>query len=84
VLGVKLLGIILVSALLITPPVTAKLVTGSFRSYVMSSVVFSLIAFIGGLFASYYLDLPSGASIVMSATALFIVVLFYAKIIKKT
>jgi len=81
VLGVRLLGIILVSALLITPPVTAKLVTGSFRSYVMSSVVFSLIAFVGGLFASYYLDLPSGASIVMSATIIFIVVLLYTKIL---
>ena len=84
VLGVKLLVIILVSALLITPPVTAKLVTGSFRSYVMASVVFSLIAFIGGLFASYYLDLPSGASIVMSASTIFIAVLLYTKILKKS
>jgi len=74
VLGVKLLGIILVSALLITPPVTAKLITQSFRSYVFLSVIFSLIAFIGGLFVSYYFDFPSGASIVVSATTIFAIV----------
>ncbi|MFT6829414.1 MAG: ABC-type Mn2+/Zn2+ transport system permease subunit [Candidatus Paceibacteria bacterium] len=82
VLGVKLLGIILVSALVITPSVTAKLVTGSFSSYVTWSVVFSLLAFIGGLFASYYLDLPSGASIVLTATSIFIVTLFSSKFLK--
>ncbi len=75
VLGVKLLGIILVSALLITPAVTAKLITGSFRSYVTLSVIFALVAFVAGLFVSYYLDLPSGASIVVMATTLFVVVL---------
>jgi ABC-type Mn2+/Zn2+ transport system permease subunit len=82
VLGVKLLGIILVSALVITPSVTAKLVTGSFSSYVTWSVVFSLLAFIGGLFASYYLDLPSGASIVLTATSIFIVTLCASKFLK--
>jgi len=84
VLGVKLLGIILVSALLITPPVTAKLITHSFRSYIFFSVVFSLLAFIGGLFSSYYFDFPSGASIVVSATTIFVIILilktlFYAQ-----
>jgi len=79
VLGVKLLGIVLVSALLITPPVTAKIITNSFRSYVVCSVVFSLIAFIGGLIVSYYFDLPSGASIVVSASGVFMLVLIYTK-----
>ncbi len=77
VLGVKLLGIILVSALLIIPPVTSKLVTNSFHSYVFFAVVFSLIAFILGLSASYYLDIPSGASIVVSATIIFTLTLIF-------
>ncbi len=83
VLGVKLLGIILVSALLITPPVTAKLIAQSFHSYVALSVVFALVAFMGGLFASYYLDFPSGASIVMFATTLFAGT-FVVKTVKST
>ncbi len=82
VLGVKLLGIILVSALVITPPVTAKLVITSFKSYVIWSVIFSLMAFIGGLFASYYFDLPSGASIVLMATSIFILTMFYSRFLK--
>jgi zinc transport system permease protein len=73
VMGVKLLGIILVSALLITPAVTSKLITGSFNLYVRGAVGFSLLAFLGGLVASYYLDIPSGASIVVSATLIFVV-----------
>lgn len=79
VLGVKLLGIILVSALIITPSVTAKLITRSFVGYVRWSIVFSLLAFVGGLFASYYFDLPSGASIVLMATTLFGFTMVYSK-----
>ena len=81
VLGVKLLGIILVSALLIIPSVTAKLITKSFHSYVFFAIIFSLLAFIIGLFGSYYFDLPSGASIVVSATIIFIFVLLFRKFI---
>ncbi len=80
VLGVKLLGIILVSALLITPAVTSKLITRSFNIYMIISIVFALLAFVIGLFASYYFDLPSGASIVLSATTIFFTV-FFGKLI---
>jgi zinc transport system permease protein len=82
VLGVKLLGIILVSALLITPSVTAKLFARSFTTYIAWSIVFSLIAFITGLFLSYYIDLPSGASIVLSATSLFVLVLSFKSLLR--
>lgn len=75
VLGVKLLGIILVSALLITPSVTSKLVARDFRAYVALSVLFALFSFIGGLLASYYFDLPSGASIVLFSTIMFLLTL---------
>lgn len=80
VLGVKLLGIILVSSLLITPAVTSKLVSQSFHTYVLNSVIFSMLSFVGGLLASYYLDLPSGASIVVFATFIFVLVFIFKKI----
>ncbi len=81
VLGVKLLGIILVSALLIIPPVTSRLVTRSFYYYVLFAIMFSLLAFLAGLFGSYYLNLPSGASIVVSATSIFVLVLMLKALI---
>jgi len=84
VLGVKLLGIILVSALLVTPAVTSKLITRSFRSYVLGSIVFALASFVGGLYLSYILDLPSGASIVVTATTLFVITLFYQRLKNKS
>jgi ABC-type Mn2+/Zn2+ transport system permease subunit len=83
VLGVKLLGIILVSALLITPAVTAKLITRSFSMYAMAAVLFALLAFILGLFGSYYFDIPSGASIVVSSTILFAVVFAFQSLLSR-
>src|SRR3989338_3457600 len=71
VLGVKILGIILISALLIIPPATSRLLTGSFKSYFYAAVVLSEFAVIIGLFLSYQFNLPSGASIVLVSTALF-------------
>lgn len=69
VLGVKMLGIILVSALLIIPPATARLLSGHFRSYVVLSLVLSEIFVILGLVLSFLYDLPSGAVIVLVGTA---------------
>jgi len=74
VLGVKLLGIILVSALLITPPTIGKLIAQSFKGLLISSVIAGEISIVMGLIASYYFDIPTGATIILTATALFLIV----------
>ena len=79
VLGVKILGIILISALLIIPPATSRLLTGSFKSYFYAAVVLSEFAVIIGLFLSYQFNLPSGASIVLVSTALFFLGLIFKR-----
>ena len=71
VLGVKILGIILVSALLILPPATARLLTRTFKGYAMLSIALSELTMLTGLVFSYIFDLPSGATIVLSGAALF-------------
>lgn len=69
VLGVKVLGIILVSALLVIPPATARLLTYDFRGYIIISLLLSEI-FVGlGLILSFYYDLPSGATIILVGSA---------------
>lgn len=73
VLSIKLIGIILVSALLVTPSAIAKLFAGTFRMFTFLAVVFSLAIVIVGLILSYYLDLPSGATIVLVGTSLFLI-----------
>lgn len=79
VLGVKMLGIILVSALLIIPPATSRMLTHSFKGYVVGALVLGLIAVLIGLTLSYTYDLPSGASIILTGTALFFVAAIVGK-----
>lgn len=72
VLSIKLVGIILVSALLVTPSAIARLFAKSFRGFLFLSIAFSAIIVMAGLAASYYLDLPSGAVIILAGTTLFL------------
>lgn len=73
VLGVKILGIILVSALIIIPPATAKLLAISFRGMVVMSVLIAELTVTLGIVVSYVYNLPTGATIVLAGTALFII-----------
>ncbi|HUJ79609.1 MAG TPA: metal ABC transporter permease [Nitrospiria bacterium] len=74
VLGVKLLGIILVSALLIIPPTIAKLLSPSFKALIGVSVLAGELFIILGLLLSYLLDLPAGPSIILVGVAVFLLV----------
>lgn len=79
VLGVKILGIILISALLILPSATSRLLSHSFKEYFFASIIFAEITILGGLLLSFYLDSPSGATIVLLGTALFFLALPFKK-----
>jgi zinc transport system permease protein len=82
VLGVKILGIVLVSALLIIPASIAKLISKSFKSLVASSIIVAEITILGGLAISYILNLPTGAVIILFGTALFFLTLIIQKLVK--
>ncbi|MEA3249280.1 MAG: metal ABC transporter permease [Patescibacteria group bacterium] len=71
VLGVKILGIILVSALLIIPPATSRLLTSTLRVHIIMSLVLGEIMVMSGLAISYLYDLPSGATVILIGTAMF-------------
>ena len=75
VAALKTVGIVLVLALLVTPPATAGLLARRLPDMMATSVVVALVAVVVGLHLSYHLDLPSGPSIVMVATGLFILAL---------
>ncbi len=73
VTGIRAVGVILISALLITPSAAASLVT---RSLLQMMVVGSLIAVASGvigLYASFYYNVAAGASIVLAGSGLFAV-----------
>ena len=69
--AIKVVGIVLVSAFLVIPAATAQLVASSTRTMLALSVTFALVSVVGGLWLSWLLDLPSGASIVLLGAALF-------------
>ncbi|MBQ9565581.1 MAG: metal ABC transporter permease [Synergistaceae bacterium] len=66
VLGMRMMGTLLISSLIILPSVTARrlLASSGFRALVVASAVLSLLCFFGGFFLSFLWDLPTGASIV--------------------
>lgn len=74
VISLKVVGIILVSALLVIPAATAQQLAHDLKGMQLLAVLFSLIATIGGLLLSYLLDTPSGATIVLLATVIFFAV----------
>jgi len=65
VLCIKLIGIILVSALMIIPSAIAKLFSNSFKTFTIFSSLLAAVLVFFGLILSYYLDLPSGATIIL-------------------
>ena len=82
VLAIKILGIILVSALLIIPVSIAKLVSRSFKNLVLWSVCLSELIVTLGLIVSYQFDLPTGAVIVLIGMFIFSLVFLWKKVIK--
>lgn len=83
VLGIKMLGIILISALLIIPPSIAKLFSVSFKSLIVNSVLISELVVTLGLILSYFLDLPSGAIIILVGMVIFFVTVVFKNVMKR-
>ena len=75
VISIQAVGIILVVALLVTPSATAYLLTNRFSRMMLLGILFAALAAVSGLYLSYYLNVASGAAIVLVSTCLFFLVL---------
>lgn len=71
VAGIQAVGVVLISALLITPAAAASLVTNSLPRMMALSAAFAAFSGVAGLYASYYLNVASGAAIVIACTVCF-------------
>lgn len=65
VLGMRLVGALLISSLVIFPTLSAQTIFKSFRSVTLAGAFFSVLAFAIGLVTSHLLSLPTGATIVI-------------------
>jgi ABC-type Mn2+/Zn2+ transport system permease subunit len=75
----KIVGIILISALLVIPGATAQLFAKNLYFMIALSCGFAVISTILGLVLSYEFDIAPGGSIVLTATAIFLAALFFKK-----
>ncbi|HBB66670.1 MAG: ABC transporter [Elusimicrobia bacterium GWA2_56_46] len=71
VLAIKITGIMLVSALLILPAVTALQLAKGFKAAMLLSVLTAVLSVLIGITVSFFLDLPAGAAIIMCNAGLF-------------
>ncbi len=78
VLAMKVAGIMLVSALLILPSLTALQLSVSFRNTMIAAVGFAVGAVVCGIIFAFFLNLPAGATIVLFNIG-FLLVVFTAK-----
>jgi zinc transport system permease protein len=78
VLAMKVAGIMLVSALLILPALTALQLSVSFRATMIAAVAFSILAVVCGIIFAFLLNLPAGATIVLFNIC-FLLLVFVAK-----
>jgi zinc transport system permease protein len=78
VLAMRVAGIMLVSAMLILPPLTALQLSISFRMTIIASLIFSVLSVISGVIISFLLNLPAGGTIVIM-NVVFLLLVFGVK-----
>ena len=90
VIGMRVIGILLISALMIIPVAAAQQLRRGFRETLFWAVVFSVIAVFGGLWLSFALNIAPGGTIVVIAVGIYLLALFgfrtksIRKVIEKT
>ncbi len=80
VIGMKMMGALLISSLIIFPALSAMRICRTFRAVVLMSAVISCVCFILGMVLSFLYDLPAGATVV----AVNMVIFFICSIFKKS
>ena len=78
VVSLQTVGVGLVAAMLVTPGATAYLLTRRLPAMMMVAALIGAVASISGLYLSYYINIASGAAVVLVATALFTAVFLFA------
>ena len=80
VLSVKMVGVMLVSALLILPAACALQIAKGFKFAIILGCIISLVSVLLGITFSFFLDLPAGATIVMMNAIFFALAFIYKRI----
>ena len=75
VVTMKLVGLVLASSFLVIPAASARIISGSFAGMTVASIAIAIGTVLAGLTAAFYIDMPSGAAIVMLQAGVFALIL---------
>jgi manganese/iron transport system permease protein len=78
VISIQTVGIVLVVAMLVTPAATASLLVRRFPLVMLVGAIQGIVGVVAGLYLSFYLNIASGATIVLVLTSMFFLALFFA------
>ena len=81
VVGMRMMGTMLISSIIIFPALTSMRLFKSFRKVVISSSIVSIVAFLIGLYISYAYNISTGATIVLTHLVIFIIFSMLDKIV---
>lgn len=84
VIGMRTVGLLLVSAIMIVPIAAAQQVSRSFRGTAAVGAIIGLVCAVGGVIVSFYLDVPSGATIVLLTLACFLLALPVGSLLRRS
>ena len=83
VVAMRIIGVLLVSALMVVPVATAQLFSRSFRGTALAGMAIGVIVAVAGVVVSFYADTPSGGTIVVLAIAVFLLALAVAAVLRR-
>ena len=78
-LSIPIVGVLLISALIVIPVVTALQLRASFKRTIFIAEIISVLSVISGIIVSYYLNLSSGGTIVLVTLSFFLLALLFRK-----
>lgn len=81
-LSINWVGLLILNSLLVLPGAASRNIAKNMQKYTLFSVIFALLAGVGGLILSYYLGASTGASICLILALLFIITFSFRKVVR--
>ena len=79
-LAMKVVGVLLITALLIIPAAASRKLSSSPEAMVIFAPIIGMLSVLGGLLTSFYWDIPAGPAVVVASTFFFLIInVFYKK-----
>ena len=80
VVSMQVLGVTMIAAAIVIPPIIARLLTSSFAKMMLLSAGLGALCGLGGIYLSFYVDASSGATVVLFSAALFVIAMAYTSV----